>query len=176
MLADAEEVAVCVADVVTDSLSVSAFVRLSVSETDRETVMVTVRVGTGVSVFVAVESSVIVSDRLDRDRVRVRGKEMVRVSPDAEIDLDAVESRLAESLVYAPDFATQKTVEGLAATYAGQIKALSGAGLEARKNEITQVMKALQYLAKAGVVPATFAPKLTLEQISKAAGWDDEKK
>jgi hypothetical protein len=37
-------------------------------------------------------------------------------------------------------------------------------------------MKALQYLAKAGVVPATFAPKLTLEQISKAAGWDDEKK
>jgi hypothetical protein len=84
--------------------------------------------------------------------------------------------RLAESLVYAPDAATQKTVEGLAATYAGQIKALAGAGLEARKNEITQVMKALQYLAKAGVVPATFAPKLTLEQISKAAGWDDEKK
>jgi hypothetical protein len=32
--------------------------------------------------------------------------------------------RLAESLVYAPDVATQKTVEGLAATYAGQIKAL----------------------------------------------------
>lgn len=84
--------------------------------------------------------------------------------------------RLAESLVYAPDAATRKEFEKQAASYAAGVKALSGAALEAKKDEATRVLKAFQYLAKSKVVSASFAPKTTLEQVSKAAGWDEKKK
>lgn len=84
--------------------------------------------------------------------------------------------RLAESLVYAPDLVTQKTVEGLAVNYAAQVKGLASPALEARKDEVRQVIRAFQYLAKAGIFPASFGPKLTLEKVARDAGWDDEKK
>jgi len=83
--------------------------------------------------------------------------------------------RLAESLVYAPDTATSRKVEQLAVAYATGVKALSAAVLEERKAEVTKNLRAFQYLAKANVFPTTFGPKVTLEQISKAAGWDDKK-
>lgn len=83
--------------------------------------------------------------------------------------------RLAESLVYAPDTATSRKVEQLAIAYATVVKALSAAALEERKAEVTQNLRAFQYLAKANVFPMTFGPKITLEQISKSAGWDDKK-
>lgn len=84
--------------------------------------------------------------------------------------------RLGESLVYAPDTATRQNFEKLAASYASGVKALSGAALEAKKDEAVRVLKAFQYLAKSKVVAASFAPKVTLEQVSTAAGWDDKKK
>lgn len=84
--------------------------------------------------------------------------------------------RLAEALVYAPDAATRKEVETLAAAYAKSIATLSGGALEARKDEDKMVLKALQYLAKSGALSADFEPKVTLEKVSLAAGWDEAKK
>ncbi|MBE7540325.1 MAG: DUF1080 domain-containing protein [Opitutaceae bacterium] len=84
--------------------------------------------------------------------------------------------RLAESLVYAPDAATQKEVEAQAAVYAKSIAGLSGEALEARKDEVKGVLKALQYLAKDSIIAANFEPKVTLEKVSLAAGWDEAKK
>lgn len=84
--------------------------------------------------------------------------------------------RLAESLVYAPDAATRAEVESLAKAYAHSIAALSGGALEARKDEVRTVLKALQYLAKAGALAPDFEPKVTLEKVSLAAGWEDAKK
>ena len=84
--------------------------------------------------------------------------------------------RLAEALVYAPDAATRKEVETLAVAYAKSIATLSGGALEARKDEVKMVLKALLYLAKSGALSADFEPKVTLEKVSLAAGWDEAKK
>ncbi|MBP7140636.1 MAG: DUF1080 domain-containing protein [Opitutaceae bacterium] len=84
--------------------------------------------------------------------------------------------RLAESLVYAPDADTRKEVEALASAYVESIVRLSGDALEAKKDEVTGVLKALQYLAKCAALSPDFEPRVTLEKVSLAAGWEDAKK
>jgi hypothetical protein len=84
--------------------------------------------------------------------------------------------RLAESLVYENDAATSAQVEQLASAYVGSLKSLSGAALEAKKDEAKAVQRAFQYLARFEFVPAAYAPKTALDQIVKAAGWDQVKK
>jgi hypothetical protein len=56
------------------------------------------------------------------------------------------------------------------------LKSLSGPALEAKKAEAKSVQVALRYLAKFELVPAPYAPKVALDQFTKASGWDDEKK
>jgi hypothetical protein len=80
--------------------------------------------------------------------------------------------RLAESLIYEKDAATWTQVEKLAVAYAAEVKGLASAAAEARKGEITNVTKALQYLAKFDLAPKTFAPIGVLEGVAKAQGWD----
>ncbi len=84
--------------------------------------------------------------------------------------------RLAESLTYEHDAATAAKVDDLAGAYVASLKSLSGAALEAKKDEARNVQRAFQYLAKFEFVPASYAPKAALDQIVKAQGWDAEKK
>ena len=84
--------------------------------------------------------------------------------------------RLAESLVYEKDAAALQQVEQMAERYAATAKSLTGDALEQRKDEIRSVTRALQYLAKSRIVPATFGPTATLLGIAKANNWDKEKK
>jgi hypothetical protein len=84
--------------------------------------------------------------------------------------------RLAESLVYENDNVTAAKVQELASTYVTSLKALSGSALDAKKAEAKSVQGALRYLAKFEFVPATYAPKVALDQFTKASGWDDEKR
>lgn len=84
--------------------------------------------------------------------------------------------RLAESLVYEKDAATQRQVEQLAETYASAIKGLSASKLEDRKDEIRNVLRAFKYMGKHEILPASFGPTATLERIEAAQGWDKEKK
>ena len=84
--------------------------------------------------------------------------------------------RLAESLVYEDEAATHAQVEARATTYAASIKALPSADRTAKKGEVQSVVRALQYLGKSAIVPASFAPRATLEAIVKAEGWDQVKK
>ena len=80
--------------------------------------------------------------------------------------------RLAESLVYENDPATNTTVEQLATAYAGGLKSLDSTALEAKKSEILSVTRAFHYLAKWTIVPATFGPKVALEQLAEKSGWN----
>ncbi len=84
--------------------------------------------------------------------------------------------RLAESLVYENDPATAAKVESQASAYVASLKTLSGPALDAKKDEAKSVQSALRYLAKFQLVPATYAPKVTLDQFVKAQAWDAEKK
>lgn len=83
--------------------------------------------------------------------------------------------QLAESLVYETHAATQQQVEQMATAYAQSVQALESAAREKKKAEITQVTRALSYLAKSGVIPATFAPLGTLNRLATAQGWDQKK-
>ncbi len=84
--------------------------------------------------------------------------------------------RLAESLVYESDAATAARVTQLGAAYAADLKKLSGAVLDAKKDEAKSVQRAWQYLAKWNFVSADYAPKSALDAVIKAQGWDAEKK
>lgn len=84
--------------------------------------------------------------------------------------------RYAESLVYEKDAATLRQVERMAAEYVAGVKALSPGQIEEKKTVIKPVLAAFRYLAKWGVVPAGFSPKVELERIPTVTGWDKEKK
>ncbi len=84
--------------------------------------------------------------------------------------------RLAESLVYAPDAASQAVVEKQATEYVKGVAALASARREEKKAEAVGVLKALQYLAKNTILPADFAATATLEKVALDAGWIDPKK
>jgi len=55
-------------------------------------------------------------------------------------------------------------------------KPFSGAALEAKKDEAQSVRRAFTYLGKFAIVPATYAPRVALDQIAKANAWDPAKK
>lgn len=84
--------------------------------------------------------------------------------------------RMAESLVYAPDTASQAAVEKQATDYVKGIAALAGARREEKKEEALGVLKALQYLVKNSILPADFPATATLEKVAFDAGWIDPKK
>jgi hypothetical protein len=84
--------------------------------------------------------------------------------------------RLAESLTYEKDAATAAKVDELAAAYVAGVKALTGATLEAKKNEAQSVRRALVYLGKYDIVPVSYAPRVALDQIAKTNTWDPAKK
>lgn len=80
--------------------------------------------------------------------------------------------RLAESLEYEKDEATLREVESMSADYVGNLKKLSGAELESKKDEAKHLRDAFRFMAKFNVIAADFAPKTELDQIVKAQNWD----
>ena len=84
--------------------------------------------------------------------------------------------RLAESLVYERDAATADKVEALAAAYVANLSSLSRPQLDAKKDEALMVREDFHYLATWGFVPASYAPRVALDGLVKAQGWDAAKK
>jgi hypothetical protein len=84
--------------------------------------------------------------------------------------------RCAESLVYEKDEPTLQKFTAMATEYAGNLKKLPEGKIAGKKDEVKQMAKNFQYLVKAGVISADFAPKADLDGIIKKHGWDKEKK
>ena len=80
--------------------------------------------------------------------------------------------RQMESLYYEADPATRGECLGFVEGFANEVKALTGSHLEEKKGEVTRMNGALNYLIKAKVLPADFAPKAMLTEVIKAQGWD----
>jgi hypothetical protein len=117
---------------------------------------------------------------LTAEATRAKRKEIaasLRNAPAAQGQNSRAEMlRLAESLVYDNDAETNQKVRQLADTYVSSVKSLAADELEARKNEIISTTRALQYLAKFDVLPRSYAPITTLQQIATKQGWDEQKK
>ena len=80
--------------------------------------------------------------------------------------------RLAESLIYEKDEATQKTVCGKLGAYMADLKQLPAEKLNGKKDEVKRVRGAFQYLAKFQCCGTDCAPCAALEKLVKAHGWD----
>ncbi|MFI5381071.1 MAG: DUF1080 domain-containing protein [Tepidisphaerales bacterium] len=80
--------------------------------------------------------------------------------------------RLAESLIYDKDEATQTQVTALAEQYLVGIKAVPADKLQDKKNEVKQVADAFKYLARWKIIDAAYAPKAEIDKMVKDQGWD----
>jgi Domain of Unknown Function (DUF1080) len=85
--------------------------------------------------------------------------------------------RVMESLVYEKDEPTLQKATELAEKYAADLKQLPEDKLEPKKDEVIKVNEALQFLStKCNIFPANFGPKVDVQKIIKAHGWDKKKK
>lgn len=84
--------------------------------------------------------------------------------------------RLAESLIYEKDAATERTVLPRFEAYAAGVKAMPKAELEKQKAEILNMLRILRYMDRHGLAPANFTPLATLAAIEKAQDWAPQKK
>jgi len=84
--------------------------------------------------------------------------------------------RLAESLIYEKDEATQKDVCAKLGTYVAGLQQLPKGKLNDKKDEVKRVRSAFQYLTQCGCCGEGCAPCADLEKLVKAQGWDKEKK
>ncbi len=84
--------------------------------------------------------------------------------------------RRMESLEYEKDDATLQKVQEMAAKYVDDLKQLSTAQLDARKDEVRQVDGAFRFLLRFKAISADFAPAADLNKLVKAQNWDRKKK
>jgi prepilin-type processing-associated H-X9-DG protein len=95
------------------------------------------------------------------------------IRADAEKLTDAKQLlRYMESLSYDNDQANVQKVEELTGKYLASVKALQGAQLAAKKDEVKRISDAYKYLARFKEVPADFGPKSQIEALIKEQGWD----
>lgn len=80
--------------------------------------------------------------------------------------------RLLESLVYADDAAARQRATELAATHLARLKALPADQLAAKRDEVRHLRDVFRYLARHKIVPDDFAPKVAVEELIRAQGWD----
>jgi hypothetical protein len=80
--------------------------------------------------------------------------------------------RLMESLEYEKDDAAMQKVEQLSAKYVAGLKDLPADKLAGKKDEAKSVRDAFKFLARFNALPATFGPKVELENLIKDQGWD----
>jgi hypothetical protein len=63
----------------------------------------------------------------------------------------------------------------MAGAYVAELKALPPDKLAGKKNEAKHLNNALQFLAKFDRLPASFEPKVELQEVVKAQKWDKDK-
>jgi hypothetical protein len=80
--------------------------------------------------------------------------------------------RLFESLVYENDEPTRQQAEQMATAYLTALKALPADKLATKRDEVRNLNDIFRYLARFKIVPESFAPKATVEQLIKQQGWD----
>jgi hypothetical protein len=80
--------------------------------------------------------------------------------------------RLFESLVYADDAAARQRATELAETHLARLKALPADQLAGKRDEVRHLNDVFRYLARHKIVPDNFAPKLAVEELIRAQGWD----
>lgn len=80
--------------------------------------------------------------------------------------------RLFESLVYADDPAARQRATELAETHLARLKALPADQLAGKRDEVRHLNDVFRYLARHKIVPDNFAPKLAVEELIRAQGWD----
>lgn len=80
--------------------------------------------------------------------------------------------RRMESLCYAKDEATAKTVNDGIAAWLDDVRKTPANGMEARKGEIEQMHHALKYMTRWQFFPADHPAKPAVEAIMRKAGWE----
>ncbi len=80
--------------------------------------------------------------------------------------------RLLESLVYADDATARQRATELAETHLARLQALPAEQLAARRDEVRHLRDVFRYLARHKIVPDDFAPKVAVEELIRAQGWD----
>lgn len=84
--------------------------------------------------------------------------------------------RLLESLVYEPNNHAFERATKLAEAYVAKLNDLAPAELAKKKNEVKGHADVFGYLAKWRIIPANYGPRVALQQMIKAQGWDKKKK
>lgn len=80
--------------------------------------------------------------------------------------------RLMESLYYAVDVGTLATTQKTAAEFYAAISALSGAKLNAKKDQIKGLHNAMNYLSRHQVIASPYPEEAELKKIIDEKGWD----
>jgi hypothetical protein len=84
--------------------------------------------------------------------------------------------RLMESLVYEKDETTMRQVEQMNTEYVAALKQLPAVKMQAKRGEITQMRDTFRYLTRWNILPATYGPKATIDQLIADQGWEKGKK
>ncbi len=84
--------------------------------------------------------------------------------------------RLMESLIYEKDDATLRQVEQMNTGYVAALKQLPADKLQAKRGEVTQLRDIFRYLTRWNILPATYGPKVAVDQLFTDQGWDRGKK
>ncbi len=80
--------------------------------------------------------------------------------------------RLMESLCYASDDATVKTIDTALGKWTESVKKTPANGMEAKKGSIMRMFYAIRYLTQFNLYPDAGGRKAELEQFIRANGWD----
>ena len=80
--------------------------------------------------------------------------------------------RWFESLVYADDAAARQRATELAEAYLARLRALPADQLAGKRDEVRHLNDVFRYLARHKIVPNDYAPKVAVEALIKAQGWD----
>lgn len=80
--------------------------------------------------------------------------------------------RLMESLVYEKDESAAQKSERMATQYVESLKQLPADKLAAKRDEVRNLAEVFKYLARHGILPASFGPKAAIDQMIRDQGWD----
>ena len=80
--------------------------------------------------------------------------------------------RLMESLVYEKDEPTVQKVQQMAGQYVDSVKKMPADKIRAKKGDVKRLGGAFKYLAKFKILPATFPPKVAVDNLVKDQNWE----
>lgn len=83
--------------------------------------------------------------------------------------------RWMESLVYEKDASTLQTVETMNTAYLASLKQLPAERLAEKQGEARHLRDVFRYLTRWNILPATYGPKVALDQLIGEQGWDKKK-